>query len=176
MNIFYLDTSPKKSAELMSSKHVVKMILESAQILSTAHRVLDGTQGFTLSTAGRLRKYWYHPERLYENSLYKATHINHPSCIWARESSENYLWLYHHFLSLCQEYTLRYHKTHATYIRLNKILANIPNNIPKAQFSEPPQAMPEEYKMKSSIQAYRTYYIEKKLFTEKDRINYYGRI
>ena len=88
MNIFYLDKDPKKCAEMHCDKHVVKMILEYAQLLSTAHRVLDGNE-------------WAD-----HVGLYKATHKNHPSAIWARESAGNYFWLNKLFQELCKEYTL----------------------------------------------------------------------
>jgi hypothetical protein len=93
MNIFYLDRDPVIAAQMMCDKHVVKMILESAQMLSTAHRVLDGDE--------------------YANKmgLYKLAHKNHPSTIWVRTSSENYRWLFNHYDALMQEYTYRYDKT-----------------------------------------------------------------
>ena len=84
MNIFYLDRNPVIAAQMMCDKHVVKMILESAQMLSTAHRVLDGD------------------DRANETGLYKMAHKNHPSTIWVRASSENYRWLWKHFDALFQ--------------------------------------------------------------------------
>ncbi len=173
MNIFYLDKDPEKSAEIMSNKHVIKMILESAQLLCITHRVLDGKQGYQLSKSGRLRKYWFHLDRIKENNLYKATHINHPCSKWVRESSENYKWMYEHFLALCYEYQERYHKTHASYIKLNSIVKDLPKNIPIKEFTEPPQAMPDKYRSSSSITAYHNYYRSEKLFTEEDRNRYY---
>ena len=105
MNIFYLDRHPIKAAQMMCDKHVVKMILESAQILSTAHRVLDGDD---------------YADRY---GLYKIAHKNHPSTIWARSGGLNYLWLYDHMRGLMQEYTYRYGKIHATE-RLNMGLSS----------------------------------------------------
>ena len=90
MNIFYLDRNPEIAAQMMCDKHVVKMILESAQMLSTAHRVLDGD--------GYANKY----------GLYKSTHKNHPSAIWARTNGENYVWLWNNFDALRSEYSYRY--------------------------------------------------------------------
>jgi hypothetical protein len=89
MNIFYIHENPTISAKAMSNKHVVKMILESAQLLSTAHHILDKSTS---------------------SELYKPTHKNHPSAIWVRQSYKNYQWLYNHFISLCEEYTKRYNK------------------------------------------------------------------
>ena len=160
MNIFYLDKSPVISAQMMHDKHVVKMILETAQLLSTAHRVLDGEMyiGKTSNT-GRNVKRWKMEDEYMEEKLYKATHINHPSAVWARESSENYKWLYYHFAALCQEYTHRYGKTHMSEDKLIIALAIPPKNIPNTHLTNMPQAMPDEYKCDDSIQAYRNYYI-----------------
>ena len=110
MNIFYLDRHPIKAAQMMCDKHVVKMILESAQMLSTAHRVLDGD------------------EYADEVGLYKMAHKNHPSTIWVRSSLENYTWLYDHMVALMVEYTYRYGKHHATE-RLLQPLFKSPKNM-----------------------------------------------
>lgn len=110
MNIFYLDSDPQQAAQWMVDKHVVKMILESAQLLSTAHRVIDGQQ-YIDSTSGRRIKRWELPDSR-EPVMYKATHINHPSAVWCRTSVENYLWLVDHYFALLNEYTYRYGKVH----------------------------------------------------------------
>ena len=148
MNIFYIDSNPIKAAEYMVDKHVVKMIVETAQLLSTAHRVLDGKQvgkTFVLSD-----------DR--ESVLYKATHINHPSAIWCRESNNNYNWLYCHFLALLGEYTHRYGKVHKS-THLTLWLRNTPYNIPVGFKTQPTPAMPEEYIVAgNSIASYRNYY------------------
>ena len=89
MNIFYLHYDTKKCAEMHVDKHCVKMILEYAQLLSTAHRVLDGRESITLSLSGRKKKVWTIDDHR-NNVLYSATHINHPSAIWVRQSLENY--------------------------------------------------------------------------------------
>jgi len=143
MNIFYLDEDPKTCAEAHCDKHVVKMILEYAQILSTAHRVIDF-------------------ETSWHDSLYKKTHINHPSTKWARETDKNYIWLHLLWVHLCQEYTHRYLKTHKTWSRLKDYLNKEPQNIISGGFSEPPQCMPIELKEKTSVLAYRNYYITSK--------------
>lgn len=84
MNIFYLDSDPVVCAQMHCDKHVVKMILESCQLLSTAHRVLDGHSTIEKSASGRNVKRWYLND-LRQGILYGATHINHPSAIWCRE-------------------------------------------------------------------------------------------
>lgn len=158
MNIFFLDKDPQLAAEYHHDKHVVKMILETAQLLSTAHRVLDGVQYIDQST-GRKIKRWKMNDEFMEDRLYKATHINHPSNIWARESSENYEWLYQLFVCLCYEYTHRYGKVHATCKKLAVVLGQVPRNIKNGPMTKMPQAMPEDYRTSDSVQAYRNYYI-----------------
>jgi hypothetical protein len=94
MNIFYLDEDPKICAQYHCDKHVVKMIIEYAQLLSTAHRVLDGFEGYGSSKSGnRQVKIWtIHDSR--DEILYKATHVNHPSNIWTRSSVKNYHYMF----------------------------------------------------------------------------------
>ena len=159
MNIFYLHHDVNKCAELHNDKHVVKMILEYAQLLSTAHRVLDGIQSVVVSKTNRKQtRYVLSDEREY--SLYRSTHANHPSAIWVRQSYENYEWLYQLFVAVLKEYTYRYGRIHATE-RLVGHLYTPPTNIPKGVgFTEPTPAMPEEYKVKNnSLQSYINYYV-----------------
>ena len=143
MNIFYLDEDPAIAAQMMCDKHVVKMILESAQMLSTAHRVLDGDE--------------------YANSvgMYKMAHKNHPSTIWVRTSARNYVWLWLHMTALMKEYTHRYGKHHATE-RLINPLYDLPENITHGEFTDPPQCMPDYCKNDDTVEAYRSYYINEK--------------
>ena len=143
MNIFYLDRNPEIAAQMMCDKHVVKMILESAQILSTAHRVLGGDD--VANSKG----------------LYKMAHKNHPSTTWVRTNSSNYEWLWTHMDALMKEYTYRYGKHHATE-RLNHYLWSFPKNITHGEFIEPPQCMPEHCKDNDTVLAYQTYYILEK--------------
>lgn len=165
MNIFYIHQNAVTAAKAMTSKHVVKMILESAQLLSTAHRMLDGKFKIGLTETGRRQQQWDH-----ENSaLYKATHVNHPSAVWVRESDENYEWLYDHFIALTQEYSSRYFgRTHATAKLLAHDLCLPPKNIKCGNMTKMPQAMPECYQNKDSVFAYRSYYVSEKLKTEQD--------
>jgi hypothetical protein len=135
------------------------MILEYAQLLSTAHRVLDGTQSVVVSKTNRKQtRYVLSDEREY--ALYRSTHANHPSAIWVRQSYENYEWLYQLFVAVLKEYTYRYGRIHATE-RLVGHLYTPPTNIPKGVgFTEPTPAMPEEYRVKNnSIQSYINYYV-----------------
>ena len=169
MNIFYLSHDVEKCAQEHVDKHCVKMILEYAQLLSTAHRVLDGAEGIRLSESGRRLKTWVLPDDR-EEHLYMATHVNHPSAIWARECSGNYRWLRNLFWALCEEYTFRYGKIHKS-SGLIDYLFHVPDNIPTDQFVQPTQAMPDKYKSDNSIFAYRAYYLGEKsdLFSWKNR-------
>jgi len=141
-----------------NDKHVVKMILEYAQLLSTAHRVLDGTITVGKSKTGRKKTtYALMDER--DSVLYSATHINHPSAVWVRKSRANYFWLFALFQECLQEYSKRYGKVHAT-SRLYDHLYNSPKNIATDNFTEPPPAMPDDYKVAGdSVESYRNYYI-----------------
>jgi len=152
MNIFYLDKSAEVSAKAMTNKHVVKMILESAQLLSTAHHELSNSV---------------------DSDLYKRTHYNHPSAVWVRKSSNNYKWLYEHFIHLCSEYTSRYGKIHATETKLGQKLSKLPDRIPRVGFTEPPCAMPDHYVVVgNSAESYRRYYESEKLHEDNDIIRY----
>ena len=171
MNIFYLDNDTKTCAEMHVDKHCVKMILEYAQLLSTAHRVLDGTQLSRQSKTGRLQKYWKLEDHR-DSVLYSATHINHPSAVWVRQSLENYQWLYNLFVDLCYEYKFRYERDHKTSLLIN-VLQFPPDNIPKdIPFTEPTPAMPEQYKVNGdSVTSYKNYYLGDKtrMFAWKNR-------
>ena len=103
MNIFVTDPDPVISAQTLCDKHVVKMVLESAQMLSTAWREPNDLRSTEFSS-----KY------ADEHELYKTAHPNHPCSIWVRQARENYKWLYRHFVALCDEYTHRYGKSHAS--------------------------------------------------------------
>lgn len=157
MNIFYLHPDPKICAEMHVDKHVVKMIIEYAQLLSTAHRILDGEEYIDASSGRRIKR-WRLEDTNMESVLYKASHINHPSAIWTRQSRENYDWLFCLFKELLQEYTYRYGRHHATE-RLVYFLRIPPKNIPDGHLTQPTPAMPDEYKVPDSIQSYRNYYV-----------------
>ena len=173
MNIFYLDPDPQLCAMYHNDKHCIKMILEYAQLLSTAHRVIDGTLSSGLSETGRKQKRYVLPDSR-EYILYVATHINHPSAVWVRQSSANYTWLYNLFCALCDEYNYRYGKNHMTDMKLRHVLSHVPKNIPKGEFTEPTPAMPDDVKVPgNSIQSYHNYYFtnKKHLWSWKGKLN-----
>ena len=137
MNIFYLHEHPQLAASYVYDKHKVKMILESAQMLCTAHHVFGNGH----------------------NVPYKQAHLNHPSTIWVRESTHHYYWLYEHMLALGHEYTKRYGKKHLTITKCEEPLLYAPNDMPTLPYKHPPQCMPDEYKCNDAVEAYRNYYL-----------------
>jgi hypothetical protein len=158
MNIFYIDEDPIQAAQWMVDKHVVKMILESAQLLSTAHRILDGREVEGKSKTGRKVRRWILDDSR-DEVIYTATHINHPSAVWCRESVENYNWLVDHFFALMQEYTHRYEKTHKCFGDLSYMLQSPPNNLKEWDWTPMPSAMADEYKISDDpLTNYRNYY------------------
>lgn len=164
VNIFYLDECPYKSARYHCDKHVVKMLIEYAQMMSTAHRMLDGSERTVVRGAPwrrqrRLKRYEF-DDRDKNTTFYAATHFNHPSCAWVRESSANYYWLYKMWDALHAEYVVRYDRIHKTYDRLATTLMFLPNNIKQSDdISKPHLAMPDRYKVDDPVQSYRNYYI-----------------
>lgn len=162
MNIFILSDQPQKAAREHNDKHVVKMILESGQMLSTAHRMLDGKEYIEKSRTGRNVRRWKHPNSNMESTLYKAVHMNHPCTIWTRESQGNYYWHFELFKALCEEYMYRYNKVHATQEKLMELLSHHPKNIMDADQTPFAQAMPDYCKNIDAVKAYRKYYIHEK--------------
>jgi hypothetical protein len=175
MNIFYLAHEVNDCAKMHNDKHCIKMILEYAQLLSTAHRILDGTQSIGLSPAGRKQtRYVLSDGR--ESVLYSATHVNHPSAVWVRQSIYNYMWLSNLLKELCKEYTYRYGKVHKCERDglVDRLWETIPDNIPHSDFTEPTPAMPDEVKINgNSLASYRNYYINNKqhLASWKGKVN-----
>lgn len=136
MNIFVVDYDPVEAAKALGDKHVVRMILESAQMLCTAHRMIDGDV---------------------PDNFYKITHKNHPCAKWVREAQENYIWLAIHWVALMEEYKQRYGKNHAC-LKLYPDLLFPPKGLTQFWGSEPPLAMPDEYKIGGPLESYRNYY------------------
>ena len=143
MNIFYLDEDPVEISEMLCDKHSVKMVLESSQMLSTAHRILDGN------------------EYANEWGLYRVAHKNHPSTVWTRASDKNYMWHLGLLRAMLDEYTFRFGKVHKC-SELYHALIRLPQNIVSGQFVAPPQCMPNEYKCSDTVRAYRQYYVGEK--------------
>lgn len=136
MNIFATNECPVKAAQEHCSVHVVKMILELAQLLSTAHFVLDG-----------------------EQYGYKPTHVNHPCAVWVRACRGNYAWAHEHFKALCDEYTFRTGKVHKS-AELVEWLAVLPIYISIGSRTPFAMAMPAQYQrlgIQDQTKAYQAY-------------------
>lgn len=169
MNIFRLNDDPVKAAQDQCDKHVVKMIVESAQMLSTAHRMLDGIMERRPSKSGRVMVQYFYMEDEREDILYKAVHFNHPSTVWTRECSANYEWHYKHFVALCDEYTYRYGKIHGTDKKLRQALKQTPKKI-KKRLNETPFKLAmksnPECMFEDAVKSYRAFY-----HTKQDRFS-----
>jgi hypothetical protein len=163
----------------MVDKHIVKMVLETSQLLSTAHRLLDGEEYVenkyvpgSVPARYRKAKRWRLPDDR-ETILYSATHINHPSAVWCRRSNNNYTWLFCHFIGLLNEYTYRYGKTHKCADPLFvDALRRVPENIPVGPLLPVTPAMAEEYLViehgaPNSLLSYRNYYKQGKAHLHK---------
>ncbi len=144
MNIFILDEDPVKAARQLNDKHLIKQILESAQLLSTA--VLN----YDCKVEG----------------LYKSTHINHPCSIWVRLSSKNFEWLCNHALEMCEIYKSKSGKEHKSKKIIDKCFEwwknNNSNFFHEKELTELPKCMPDECKITDPVQSYRRYYTMKK--------------
>jgi hypothetical protein len=181
MNVFFLHEDPITSAQQHCDKHVVKMVIEYAQMLSTNHRFLDGEMYLEKSTnTGRMIKRWRLDDER-ENHMYKVAHLNHPSTVWARENKQTYLWLYRCWQELCKEYTMRYGRMHETERKLKDWLCLVPDNMPDGIMCEPPPAMkkfPQCIVEDDSVASYRKYYIEAKShfakWTKRDIPSWYS--
>jgi len=136
MNIFALSKDPAQCAEWMCDKHVVKMTLETAQILSTVNYIHDR----------------------WTDGMYKPTHKNHPCVLWTAENWHNYGWLILHGFALSQEYTKRYgkvHKTHAVLCELSHTHLHAVDTTPFAR------CFPDDITIECTHEAYREYYRQK---------------
>lgn len=157
MNIFFLNPNPKICAQEHVDKHVVKMTLEYGQLMSTAHRVLDGVPYYAKTKNNRNIQRWLLPDER-ENIIWKASHAKHPSGLWLRSSSAHYQWLFSLWLEMLEEYQYRYGKVHSAE-RMKMWFARLPNNIPLREWlCDPTPAMPDIYKTKNSLESYHNYY------------------
>jgi len=157
MNIFFLNKDPAKAARAQCDKHVVKMVLETTQMLCTA-AVRNGRR-----------------------AVYKPAYPNHPMTRWVGDTKDNYMWAYEHAIALSKEYTARYDKFHACHKIIQEIgqVAGDYNKI-----ITPPLCMPDEFKCDDYVRAYRNYYIHKigewkhppKWFQSLDADPYYANV
>lgn len=150
MNIFYLHSSPAQAAQWFVNKHKVKMIVETAQMLSTAHRVHDGVvKGKERVLPG---------EESGQQHCYRVAHLHHPSTAWTVLNRSNYEWHFQLFSEMLAEYTRHYKRKHSSE-NLFSFLSKAPANMPSGEFSPPPLAMPVHYKVSTDpVDCYRRFY------------------
>lgn len=145
MNIFVLDTNPEKAARFHNDRHVIKMILETCQLLATAHHVLDGA--------------------LVIGAPLRPTHVDHPCALWARATLANYQWLHTLGGALLAEFAARYGHAHSYAATMHPALATPPLALPAGALGPWPLCMPTLYRGAAShgsgaqaVCAYRAYY------------------
>ena len=147
MNIFVLDPEPELAARYHCDKHVTKMTVETGQMLSTCHRVLDGDEA--------------------PQELYRAAYVNHPCNVWLRKCAGNYFWTLHLFEALAREFRYRYGAEHKTYKKLKPFVYDLPQNIPypnslaTSAFALAMSQFPQCIVPGNAIQSYRNFYQEK---------------
>lgn len=169
MNIFVLDENPAAAARMHCDKHIPKMIVESAQMMSTAHRILDGEEYLAPSKSGKRMVKHYRLDHD-DDLIYKAVHAKHPCTLWTMESYNNYLWHYGFWHALADEFKFRFGKIHASWDKLKDVLYNPPKNISMTATTPFALAMPDQYKTYCPVQSYRNYYLgEKTRFAQWNR-------
>lgn len=168
MNIFYLDENPIKSANMLNDKHVVKMIVESSQMLINPYYLSIGiTSTKKISPLDQIKI-----NNLFKTfpfkTPYKMSFMHHPCSIWVCNSFSNWKWLLDHAIAIGSEYNLRYLKFHKTQIVLDWMSKNYPsmNDIGLTQHA---QAMPDKYKNIDSKIAYMNYYLGDKTWSSWKR-------
>ena len=160
MNIFVLNEDPYIAAQMHCDKHVPKMIVESAQMLSTAHRLLDGKEYMAPSKSGkRMVKHYQLPQ--HDDLIYKAVHAGHPCTKWTMESAENYEWHFKLFQYLSEEFEYRFGKVHRSWDLLKWLLINAPMNMERkgmTPFAKAMKAYPDLMKIADPVKAYQEFY------------------
>jgi hypothetical protein len=140
MNIFAVEEHPQEAARVLVDKHVVKMVLETTQMISTV---------------AHARAY---------TAPYRSSHAKHPCTVWAGTHPSNMRWLFEHGFELCKEYTRRYDKVHASQKHLQMLWDDLylwwpeVTNAPWQDHTTFAQAMPEQFRSSSPVLAYRSYY------------------
>jgi hypothetical protein len=126
MNVFFISRDPAECARWHVDRHVVKMVVEYAQLLASAHRMLDMD--------------------FIDPSIYKLSHKNHPCAVWCRQTSGNYQWLFDLYKETALEYTHRYGKHHASWTKCQTALSVHPRALPIGAFTDPPPCVGPELK------------------------------
>jgi len=142
MNIFMLDSNMDKCVQYHCDKHIVKMPLETTQMVCTISHKVAPLSGLS--------------------PPYLPVHAKHPCTLWGGMNKRNFTWLWWFGVALCAEYEYRYGRKHACVDVLYDIACQCWNDLPDGEYTDPPQAMPDEYKDPDVIQAYRKYYYYEK--------------
>ena len=146
MNIFVLHRDPTIAAQMHCDKHVPKMVVEAAQMMASALRRHGATdEDMPLTKAGK---------------PYKGGYAHHPCTVWAGDSQENWIWLAHHAMQLCEEYYKRFNKMHACTDPIYHMIG-LQKIIPNTGLTPFAQAMPDEYRNDDAVVAYQAYYHSK---------------
>lgn len=145
MNIFATDVDPTKSAQDHCDNHVVKMVLESTQLLNNL----------------------YYGSSKQLNAVYKFTHLDHPCTKWLKSSKLHFEWLTNHAQALCEQYRLRYLKTH----KCQQVIAQIISDSEVFSFDmgndfKLPKVVPDIYQVESPVDSYRSFIIDAKPFAK----------
>ncbi len=153
MNIFFLDKTPELSAKMLCDKHIPKMLLETAQMLSTAYQEMFG-------------------EDKYTKDLYKIAYPNHPMTKWVSEHSKNFDWTLLLGCMISKEYTFRFKKYHKSDAIITTLCFAVEDNSftgygMEGDMTTPPQCMPDKYKDNDYVTAYRNYYKGEKEYFAK---------
>lgn len=158
MNIFFLDRDPKKAARYHCDKHVVKMPLEHCQMLSDAHRILDGIPHKVMGNK-RQKTVYILQEEIKEQLIYKSFMPHHKCSKWVRKSRDHYNWTFECTKYLIEELEIRYGTVHKIKKSgLLEILSNPPQSLFWAGWEDPPHAMPTDCYMGCAVESYRNYY------------------
>lgn len=139
MNIFVLDLDFKKCAKYHVDKHVVKMCVEYAQLLCSAHHIVGN-----------------------KDIPYRLSHKNHPCSVWVRECIENYVWLCNLALEICKEYSFRYNKIHKSQKVIEWAIDNVPKLPKNGKTSDLPIVVPSDCKYDDVVKSYKSYYCKHK--------------
>ena len=185
MNIFVLHLNQRKAARWHVDKHVVKMLLETCQLLYTAHWLLAYPELLECNSAvalSKAQKQLEVPEYMWSAPICEATgepgyrpcHSHHPCAVWTRGSSGNYLWLAQLGLELAKEFRFRFKKEHSCEKHIQWLFDNLPLDIQMNKRHDFAIAMDDQYRIsKDPIRSYRNYYKTSK--KERGLVKYTGR-
>ena len=159
MNIFFTSFDPVECARYLDDKRCIKMSTETAQMLSTALAAVGGTEKYEAYSIKTKKKTYAYYISGTNDKVYVPTHANHPSNVWARKTKQNYLWLCHHGIALCKEYTRRYGKRHSAQDLIEKLMTQA-DRFPSTGLTTLPNCAANQTKgidYKSEVDIYKAY-------------------